>query len=174
MSFSSAYTAALRSIWGLVTKWVLGPGAAILVVLAGLGCLIFVGRLIPLGQLFEALVGKVKRPGEQEVLDVVNHPPPNRIADGKVIQPGAPDPKGLTQAVVVPIEMPGLFDRQDQVKYTPAGHDKPILVDLPTGVKASDVKAIVVVRPNVVAVTVDSRSGVTTSQVQDLLKKYSK
>lgn len=170
--FWLGFKATLTRTWRACARWVLGPGAAILVVIAGLGALVFLGKLVPLGQLFDWLTGRDKKPGDQQAVEVVNHPPEDRTQNGKPIEPGTPDPKGQTQAVVVPIQTPGLFDRQDQVKFTPKGSDKPVVVDLPTGVQASDVKAVVVVKPNVVAVTVASSSKVTTKQVDDLLSKY--
>jgi hypothetical protein len=170
--FWLGFRATLSRCWKAVARWVLGPGAAILVIIGGLLLLVFVGKLIPLGQVFDWITGRDKKPGDQRAVDVVNHPPEDRTKDGKPIEPGTPDSKGQTQAVVVPIETPGLFDRQDQVRYTPTGTDKPVVVDLPTGVQASEVKAVVVMTPRIVAVTVASTSKATPLQVEDLLKKY--
>ena len=50
--------------------------------------------------------------------------------------------------------------------------DKPVVVDLPDGVKAKDVDKVVIVSPKVYAVTVKDSSKVTGTDVDDLLAKY--
>jgi hypothetical protein len=74
--------------------------------------------------------------------------------------------------VVVPIQTGGLFSDPTVVKVTPPGTDKEVVVHLPDGVKSSDVHQVVIVSPEIVAVTTKDSSKVTVGQVDDLLKKY--
>lgn len=147
------------------------PGVALVIVvvavlLVAMGC-----KGLQIGGLLGKLFGK-KDP-EQKAIDVANSVPPNRVGpDGKLIPPGTPDQKGDTQAVVVPIDNPGLFSNPDTVTFTPPGADKPVEVQLPTGVKNSDVDKVIIVKPDVVAVTVKDTSGIPAQKVDDLLAKY--
>jgi hypothetical protein len=162
-----------------VLKWVgtklLAPGvglivAIVLIILAGL--LLTMGlKELQIGGWLARLLGK-KDP-EATVIDVANSVPPNRVdKDGKIIPVGVPDSKGDTQAVVVPIQNPGLFSNPSTVTFTPPGSDKPVEVQLPDGVKNKDVDKVIVVKPDVIAVTVKDNSGVSAQHVDDLLKKY--
>jgi hypothetical protein len=150
----------------------LGPlGAILLIVVAVL--LVSMGfKELQIGGLLGRLLGKKDESGRR-VIDVANSVDPDRVGpDGKLIQPGQPDSTGQTQAVVVPIEEPGLFSNPDVIKFTPPGGDKPIEVVLPDGVKNKDVDQVIVVKPDVVMVTVKDTSGIPASKVDDLLKRY--
>ncbi len=104
---------------------------------------------------------------------MANTVPEDRVDEnGVIIKPGEPDSTGQTQAVVVPIEEPGLFDDPGKIKVTPPGEDKPTEVILPDGVKAKDVDKVIIVKPDVYAVTVKDNSKVTGKDVDDLLSKY--
>ncbi len=77
-------------------------------------------------------------------------PPPGRVDDkGNVIEPGTPDPVGFVQAsVVLPVKDPGIFSNPNTVVVTkPDGND--VTLQLPTGVKNSDVQQVVMVNENV-------------------------
>jgi hypothetical protein len=159
-----------------VLKWLgrvfLAPGAALLVVVVAVALVALGLKNVQVGGILGLLFGK-KKP-EHDAIDVANSIPPDRVdANGKLIQPGQPDSKGMTQAVVVPIQSPGIFSNPDTVVFTPPGHDKPIEVKLPDGVKANDVHQVVVVAPQKFVVTVKDTSGIQASHVDDLLKKYS-
>jgi hypothetical protein len=84
-----------------------------------------------------------------------------------VIPIGTPDAKGITQAVVVPIEPPSIFSNPDHVVI-----QDPVVVELPEGVKAKDVDKVVVVSPEIHVVTVKNTSTVKAKDVDDLLAKY--
>jgi len=61
-----------------------------------------------------------------------------------------------------------------KVEYIPPGQAAPVKVRLPEGVRNTDVKEIVMVAPEVVAVTVHDSSKVTVTDVKNLLDKYKK
>lgn len=93
------------------------------------------------------------RSGSTLVADTVDS---DRISsEGRRILPGEPDERGQTQAVVVPIEDPGLFGgSKDTVKFTdPNG--KPIEVPLPVGVTNSEVSTVAVIQPVISKVKVE-------------------
>jgi hypothetical protein len=136
-------------------------------VLVALGC-----KNIQIGGLLGKLFGKDPQDGKKPI-DVANTVPEDRVDEnGVIIKPGEPDSKGQTQAVVVPIEEPGLFDDPSKVKITPPGETKPIVIDLPDGVKAQDVDKVIVVKPEVYAVTVKDKSGIKGEDIDSLLDKY--
>jgi hypothetical protein len=115
-----------------------------------------------------------------KAIDIANTVPPNRIdPTGKVIPINTPDANGDTQVQVVPIQSPGLFSNPSTVTFTPPvtpanPNPTPVTVQLPTGVKNSDVQQVVLVSPTVVAVTVKDGSGIPASKIDDLLSKYGK
>lgn len=161
---------ALKKAWAWARKYLLAPLPAILIV-AGAILLIALGaKNIQIGGILAKLFGK----GEaKKAVDKANSIPEDRVdANGKVILPGTPDEKGITQAVVVPIEPPGMFSNPDTVTIVNPEDNKPVVIDLPTGVKASDVDKVVVVQPEVYAVTVKNTSKVSAQSVDDLLAKY--
>lgn len=168
--FWESFKSTMAKLWGALVKWILGPGAALIVVAVVLVLVFFGVRNLQVGGLLSKLLGK--KDGKK-VVDIINNPPPERVdSEGKIIPPGTPDSKGSTQAVVVPLEKPGIFDDPTQVKVIPPGATKPMKIDLPDGVEASDVDKVVIVQPEVVAVTVKSDSTVSATDVEDLLAKY--
>ena len=169
-SFWSQFWGRMKSVFRWIGLNLLAPGAALVVVLVAILLVAMGAKELQIGGLLAKLFGK-KDP--EKAIDVANSVPPGRVdKDGKLIQPGTPDSKGDTQAVVVPIKEPGLFSNPNTVEFTPSGADKPIEVQLPDGVKAKDVDKVVVVQPGKFVVTVKDDSGVTASKVDDLLKKY--
>jgi hypothetical protein len=157
--------------WAWIQKYLIAPLPVILVV-AGAIILVALGaKNIQIGGILAKLTGK-KTDGKKAV-DVANTIPENRIGpDGKVIPIGTPDSKGITQAVVVPIESPGIFSNPDTVTIKNPGDQKPVVVHLPDGVKAKDVDKVVIVSPEIHVVTVKDSSKVTGKDVDDLLSKY--
>lgn len=158
-----------------VSRWIgtrlLAPGVALLLVVLAIVLVAMGIKQLQIGGLLGWLFGK-KEP-ERKAIDVANSVPPNRVdKDGNIIPPGTPDSQGMTQAVVVPIQEPGLFSNPDTVKFTPPGEAKPIEVKLPDGVKNKDVEKVIVVQPEKFVVTVKDSSGVTAEKADDLIKKY--
>jgi hypothetical protein len=156
-------------------KWIgaklLGPGAAFVLVTLAVVLVCLGYKELQIGGLLGRLLGR-KDP-EQKAVDKANSVPSGRVDDkGRVILPGTPDNKGQTQAVVVPIQEPGLFSNPDTVTFTPPGKTEPIEIQLPDGVKNKDVDKVVVVKPDVYAVTVKDSSGVPSAKVEDLIRKY--
>lgn len=161
-----------KSVWAWIRKWVLAPIPAILIV-AGAIILVMLGaKNIQIGGLLAKLTGR--KEGKKAV-DVANSVPEDRVdPDGKILPPGMPDEKGITQAVVVPIEPPSIFSNPDTVVIHDPEEKKPVVIELPKGVKAKDVDKVVVVKPEVYAVTVKDSSKVPAETVDDLLAKYGK
>ena len=156
--------------WNWIKRYVLAPLPAILIVAGAILLVVLGARNIQIGGLLGKLFGH-KSPEGKKVIDVVNSIPENRVdKNGNLIPIGTPDDKGITQAVVVPIESPGLFSNPDKVVINSGGEK--ITVDLPSGVKAKDVDKVIIVKPEVLAVTVKDTSKVSAQKVDDLLSKY--
>ena len=151
-------------------RFLLAPLPALILVALAI-VLVSIGfKDLQIGGLLAKLFGKKEG---QKAIDVVNSVPADRVdKNGQIIRPGTPDSKGITQAVVVPIQDPGLFSNPDTVQVIPPGKDAPITIDLPDGVRAKDVDKVIVVQPEVYAVTVKDSSKVPASKVDDLLSKY--
>lgn len=164
-----------QSVWAWLkkfTRWVYAPLVAILVIVVVFILVALGVKNLQIGDLLGKLFGKDPKDGKKAV-DVANTVPEGRVdKDGVIIKPGEPDSKGQTQAVVVPIEEPGLFDDPNKVKITPPGEDKPVVIDLPDGVKSKDVDKVIVIKPEVFAVTIRDSSKVKAKDVDDLLEKY--
>lgn len=172
ISFGARLWASVKSGLSWLGVKVLGPILVVLLVIVAVILVSMGFKELQIGGLIGRLLGKDSP--QKGSVDVTNTIDPNRVGpDGKLIQPNTPDTKGQTQAVVVPIQDPGLFSDPNKVVFTPPGADKPIEVVLPDGVTNKDVHQVVVVSPEVIAVTVKDSSGVTAQSVDDLLKKYS-
>jgi len=159
-----------------ILKWLsrvlVAPGVALVVVAVAILLIVLGVKNIQVGGILGKLFGK-KTPGDRAI-DTANSVPEDRVdKDGKIIKPGEADSKGMTQAVVVPIEKPGIFSNPDTVKFTPPGETKPVEIQLPDGVKAKDVDKVVVVKPKQFAVTVKDDSGIEANKIDDLLSRYS-
>ena len=154
----------------------LGPILAVVVILVAIILVAMGFKELQIGGILGKLLGKKGGDGtDGKTVDVANSIDPDRIGkDGKLIQPGTPDSQGQTQAVVVPIQDPGLFSDPKKVVFTAPGDDKPTEVILPDGVTNKDVDQVVVVKPDVLVVTVKDNSGIPASTVDDLLAKYGK
>lgn len=104
----------------------------------------------------------------RKTIEKANTIPPGRTGeDGLPIPLGEPDSKGFTQAPVQQLELPGIFGDQTSV-----GVKGVHSVDLPDGVKPSDVDTVVVAQPRVDVDTVEDRSGVTREQLERVLDRY--
>jgi len=156
-------------------KWaarvLVAPGIALLLIVGAIVLVALGIKNVQIGGLLGMLFGK-KKP-EHTAIDTANSVPEDRVDDkGKIIPIGEPDSKGMTQAVVVPIQNPGIFADPDHVTFTPPGETKPVEIKLPDGVKAKDVEKVIVVKPTKFVVTVKDTSGISAKHVDDLLKKY--
>lgn len=163
-----------QSAWGWIKKagqTVLAPLPAILIIVGAIVLVMIGTKNVQIGGILGKLFGK-KDEGTKAI-DVANSVPADRVdKDGNLIPVGTPDSQGITQAKVVPIQEPGLFDDPSQVKIVPPGGTEPIVVKLPDGVQAKDVDKVIVVKPEVYAVTVKDSSNVSAKDVDDLLSKY--
>jgi hypothetical protein len=180
LSFWESFKNLFVRMWVFIRKLspkILGPLAA-LVVIAIAVLLVSIGfKELQIGGLLGKLLGKKggSSPDRGPTVETANSIDPKRIGpDGKLIPEGVPDQTGSTQAVVVPIQPPGLFSDPNTVVFTAPGDDKTTTVVLPTGVTSKQVDQVVVITPSTVAVTVKDNTGIPASKVEDLLKKYSK
>jgi len=173
-SFWQRTLASFKETLSWVGSKLLGPLGAVLLILVAVLLVSMGFKELQIGGLLGKLLGK-KGSDSGRTIDLANSVDKDRVGpDGKLVEPGTPDSKGQTQAIVVPIEEPGLFSNPDTVKFTPPGEEKPIEIVLPDGVKNKDVGQVVVIRPDVVVVTVKDSSGIPAAKVEDLLKKYSR
>lgn len=157
--------------WGWIRKYVLAPLPALIIVVVAIILIVLGVKNIQIGGLLDKLLGREKK--GTKAIDKANSIPEDRVDDkGNVIPIGKPDSKGITQAKVVPIKQPGLFDDPNKVTIDDPDGGEPIDVVLPDGVKAKDVDKVVVVKPGKFAVTVKDSSPVTATDVDDLLSKY--
>lgn len=165
----------LQAAWTWIkraARTIAAPLPAILLVVGAILLIALGVKNVQIGGLLAKLFGKEDK-GGPKAIDVANTVPADRVdKNGNLIPIGTPDSKGITQAQVVPIQQPGMFDDPTEVKVVPPGQTEPIVVKLPDGVKASDVDKVVVVKPEVYAVSVRSSSSVTGKDVDDLLAKY--
>jgi len=159
------------AIFKWLAKVLVAPGIAVVIVVGALLLIAFGIKNLQIGGLLGKLFGK-KSP-EKKALEAANTVPKGRVdANGKIIPQGTPDSKGMIQAVVVPIENPGLFSNPGTVKFTPPGQEKPIEIQLPDGIKAKDVEKIIIMQPEKFVVTVKDSSGIKADTIENLLKKY--
>jgi phage tail sheath protein FI len=184
MSFISDTWGYMKETWTrwlvAIKRWlskygpkVLGPIAAVVVVVIGFLLLTMGFKELQVGGLLGKLLGKKGEP--IKAVDVANTVDKDRVGkDGKVIHPGNPDSVGQTQAIVVPIKEPGLLSDPKTVEFVAPGETKPTKVSLPDGVTNRDVSSVVVIKPEVVAVTVKdtSKKPVTVKHIDEILKKY--
>lgn len=174
------FTSFFSRLWKVIkaiSPKILGALAALVVVVVAIFLASIGFKELQVGGLLGKLLGKKggTTPGQGPTVETSNSIDPKRVGpDGKLIPEGVPDSKGDTQAVVVPIKDPGLFSDPKTVTYTAPGDSKPTTVALPDGVTNKHVEKVIVVQPNVVAVTVKDNSGISTQRVDDLLKKYQK
>lgn len=175
-SFWEKLWSSTKRTFSFIGAKLFGPILAIVLIVVAVVLVSMGFKELQIGGLLGKLIGK-KTPAadddEAPTIDVANSVDEDRIGpDGKLIQPGTPDSTGQTQAIVVPIKDPGLFSDPKKIVFTPPGADKPQEIVLPDGVTNKDVEHVVVVTPEVTAVTVKDNSGIPAQTVDDLLKKY--
>jgi hypothetical protein len=154
-----------------LAKIFVAPGIALVVIAIAVLLIVFGFKNVQIGGLLGKLFGK-KNPEDRDI-DIANTVPEDRIdKDGKIILQGQPDSKGITQAVVVPIENPGLFSNPSTVSFKPPGGEKPVEIKLPDGVRAKDVDKVVVIKQNQFVVMVKDSSGIKAEKIDSLINKY--
>jgi hypothetical protein len=162
----------LKAILSWMAIKLAAPGVALVVIVVAVLLVSMGFKELQIGGLLAKLFGKTADVKADP--NVANTVPSTRVdQNGNLIPQGTPDSTGQTQAVIVPIENTGgLFSNPDTVKVTPPGSDQPIVVQLPTGVKANDVDKIIIVSPTQVVVSVKDNSGIPAQKIDDLLRKY--
>lgn len=178
--FQRSFKDFFSGLWTFVKKVspkILGPLAALVVIVVAIVLVSMGFKELQIGGLLGKLLGKKGGvdPGKGPTVETANTIDPKRVdADGKLIPQGVSDSKGDTQAVVVPIQPPGLFSDPSQVVFVAPGDTKSTVIDLPDGITNKQVDQVILVQPNVVAVTVKDTSTVSKQTVDDLLKRYRK
>jgi len=178
--FWKVFKGVFAGIWSFIKRTspkLLGPIAALVVIVIAIVLVSMGFKELQIGGLLGKLLGKKGGfdPGKGPTVETANTIDPKRVdADGKLIPQGVSDAKGDTQAVVVPIQPPGLFSDPTQVVFTAPGDTKSTVVDLPDGIRSKDVEQVIVVRPEVYVVTVKDSSGISATRVDELLAKYRK
>lgn len=156
-----------------LAKVLVAPGVALILVAIAVALVALGVKNIQIGGILGWLFGK-KKP-EATAIDVANSVPTDRVdTNGRIIPQGEPDSKGMTQAVVVPIQNPGIFSNPDSVRFEDPHTSKVTEVTLPDGVKAKDVDKVVVIQPSEFVVTVKDTSGISAKHIDTLLSKYKK
>lgn len=170
----------MRSVLSFVWKWIKAAASAVgklvlryplaalaTVVLVAVAVVLLVsGKTFQIGGLLGRLWGR-KAPETKRGV-----PPKDRVdKDGKPVEPGKPDDKGWVQAPVsTSIEEPGIFSNPDQVVVTTPDKGR-VTVDLPTGVKNTDVREVVVLRPEVKEVGNNDKPTADPDEVYMILTK---
>ena len=165
-TFSAWLKSALYSIGNFCIRYPLAIAATVLLVVGAVIAAAF-GQKIQIGGLLGRLWGKAADSENQPIV----LPPPNRVDDkGKVIEPGESDNKGWVQSpTVLPIKPPTILsDPNKVVVVEPTG--KEVEIPLPTGVKNSDVKEVVMIAPNVYQVA-NHDTGVDAGKILEKLGK---
>ena len=137
--FWKAFSGFFAGIWAFIKKVspkLLGPIAALVVIVIAVVLVSMGFKNLQIGGILGKLLGKKggTNPDRGPTVETANTIDPKRVGpDGKLIPQGVPDAQGDTQAVVVPIQPPGLFSDPNQVVFTAPGDTKPTVVPLPTG-----------------------------------------
>lgn len=153
-------------------KYLLAPLPILIIVVVGIILVALGFKNIQIGGLIGKLLGRDGGKGNKAI-DKANSIPEDRVdKDGNFIPIGEADSKGLTQAKVVPIKEPSIWDDPNKVTIEDPDGGDDIDVILPDGVKAKDVDKVLIVKPEVHVVTVRDSSPVSASDVDDLLAKY--
>lgn len=170
-SFWSKAWGSIKNAFSWIGPKTIGPILVVLVVIVAIVLVAIGFKELQIGGILGRLLGKKAAGGR--AIDVANSVDPDRVdANGKLILPGQPDSTGQTQAVVVPIEDPGLFSDPKTVKFVEPGKTEPTEVQLPDGVTNKDVSQVVLVQPDITVVTVKDNSKVPAKTVDDLLRRY--
>lgn len=158
----------LKAFSKAIGRWLVRyplAAAAAAAVIVGAVFLLLMGKNVQIGGLLGKLFGKKKVPNARGV------PPEGRVDDdGKPIRPGESDGKGWVQAPAIEeIKKPGLFDDPDTITIVhPEKGD--VKIDLPEGVKNSDVREVVEIEPDVYEVR-NNDKGADTKKLLNVLGK---
>lgn len=167
-TFGAWLKSLLYGIGNFFIRYPLATAATVLLVVGAVVMMCF-GQRLQIG----GILGRLwDRKPSHDPNAVVTTPPPDRRdpATGQVIQPGQPDPNGFVQApVVVEIKPPGILSDPTTLVVTPPG--KPdVTIKLPTGVKNTDVKQVIMVAPNVYQVS-NNDGGVDAGKLLEDISK---
>src|SRR5690606_28813760 len=101
----------------LARKYILAPLPALILVAVAIVLVMLGVRNVKIGGLLGKLLGKEP---PKKAIERANSIPADRVRpDGSLIPQGKPDSKGISQAIVVPIEKPGIFENPTTVRIVP-------------------------------------------------------
>ena len=122
------------------------------------------GRTIQIGGLLGKIWGKKPIQNSREIV-----PEDRKDEAGKPIPVGESDKEGFVQAPAVEIKPPGIFSNPNTVKIVePNGKEKEI--QLPVGIKNSSVKEVTVIKPNIVEIKHNDKSGIDVTKLIEILE----
>ncbi len=155
---------AARTAFNYVVHHPLAAAATVFLVVAAVACLA-AGKTFQIGGLLQKLWG-TKPPA-----DARGTVAEARVdADGKPIAPGVSDDRGFVQAPVsTEILAPTIFSDPSTVTVVHPDKGK-VVIELPTGVKNTDVKEVVEVAPSIYEIR-NNDKGVRPSSLDDVIKK---
>lgn len=157
--------AALARTVQLAVRYPLAAAATVFLVAAAVAAAAS-GKTFQIGGLLSKLWG-TKKP-ENPRASVAES---RTTADGKPIAPGVSDDKGFVQTPIsTEIVDPGMFSDPGTVTILHPEKGK-VVIDLPEGVKNSDVHEVTEVTPDVYEVK-NKDKGVPSRKIDDVLKKF--
>jgi hypothetical protein len=164
----------VKSFFKTLLTWFLRYPAAIVItvfVITITLILIVYGKKIQIGGLLGKIWGKDINKYKQIARETI---PVNRVDEnGKPIQPGQSDTGGYVQAPVsTDIKESGILSDPNIVEIIDPEKGE-VAIILPTGVKNSDVKEIIIIKPSVYEVKRND-GGVSIHELDDLIGKINK
>lgn len=157
--------AAGRSVLKFAVRYPLALAGTVLLVVAAIA-MAASGKTFQIGGLLSKLWGSKKPENLRAVV-----PEDRKKEDGTPIPPGQSDDKGFVQSPVsTEIVDPGMFSNPGTVTVVHPEKGK-VVIDLPEGVKNSDVHEVVEVSPDVYEVR-NKDKGVPVKKIDDVLKKF--
>lgn len=175
LEFLKALWANLKSAFGTIAKFLvqypLAIVATVVVVVVGLALIQAGVKDVNIGGIVKWLFS---RPGaKHDVIAASNTVPTHRVDDqGNKIPVGTPDANGWTQWEVQPYKAPSSPLRDKTVvSVTSPSTGNQVDVQLPTGVKDTDVEQVVEVKPEVFVVKTNNESKVHAKDLLDRLPK---
>ncbi len=154
----------LRSVGNLVLRYPVATALTVILLVVAIPVFL-AGKNLQLGGLLGRLWGTRKVDARGTVA------PDRKKNDGTSIQPGESDENGYVQVPsVTEIEDPGLFSDPSTVTVVHSDGKK-VVVELPEGVKNSDVKEVVVLKPDVKETGNNDKSAIDVGELYELLMK---
>jgi hypothetical protein len=154
-----------KFVLNLVLRYPLAAIATTILIVVAIAMVVYGGGVFQIGGLLEKIWGTKPKNKINARVSVV----PGRTENGKIIVPGESDPKGYVQAPAeTNIKKPGILSNPNKITIEDPV-DGEITLDLPVGVKNTDVAEVIIVKPEVKEVK-NNDSGVNAKEVLLILK----